>query len=335
MSKAEELIRNNINFTVPSASWNRVFCAVCGDGTHEKGPRGGWKFSDDMAAYHCFNCGVKGTLDFTRDIPLSKDMYKILTAFGVSPAQFFPLIQEKSGKKERVERVKTPLNLAPIELPSHFHPLVECSSLIQDKCKKVLEDHAMGVDDYPFYYSMPVFEKNFKNYDDYLYYKSIADRLIIPVLYRNRPVFYEARRLNDSKKSAKYISCRGVKKSQIVYFPDRVKTRDESPLYITESFFDAYHLNGIATMRNDMSQDLIDYLNDIGRTKVVVPDKFGDSNRLAEIAIENGWGVSILRYSECKDVSENIKKYGILLTCKNIYESIAYGKSAELLLKTL
>lgn len=333
MSEAEDLIRKYVNIIHPSSSWNRVYCAVCGDGTHEKGPRGGWKFSGDMAAYHCFNCGVKGTLDFTREFPLSKEMPKILEAFDVDKKDYLPLLF-KDKKKEYV-KPKSKLDIKIINLPELFVPLKEAPPDKLDLARKILHDHSISADDYPFYFSKPPLHNQLENFEEEIYYRSIANRLIIPAYSRGDVIYYEARILIEKNDSPKYISSKGASKSDVCYFMDRIYEKTNAPLYITEGFFDAWHVGGIATMRNGMSNNMIDLLNSIDRPKVVVPDRGGDSNKLAEIAIENGWGLSILKYGNCKDVSENVKTYGKLLTAKNIYESIVYGNKAKLMLKFL
>lgn len=333
MSESEDLVRKYINIIHPSSSWNRVYCAVCGDGTHEKGPRGGWKFSGDMAAYHCFNCGVKGTLDFTREFPLSKEMSKILEAFGVDKKDYLPLLF-KDKTKEYV-KPKFKLNVATIELPDLFVPLEQAPPDKLEMALQVLDDHCMSITDYPFYFSMPPLHNQIEDFSDEIYYRSIANRLIVPAYSRSQVIYYEARILIDKKDAPKYISSKGGSKSDSCYFMDRIYEKTTAPLYITEGFFDAWHINGIATMRNDISSNMIELLNSIDRPKVVVPDRGGDSNKLAEVAVANGWGISILRYSNCKDISENVKKYGKLLTSKTLYESIAYGNKAKLMMRFL
>ena len=69
METIEDIVRSYVPFShgVSSKGWHSVYCEVCGDGNHSKGPRGGWLFSDEACFYSCFNCGIKTNYDPNRD----------------------------------------------------------------------------------------------------------------------------------------------------------------------------------------------------------------------------------------------------------------------------
>ena len=98
----EDVVRQYVIFKGSSSNgWNHCYCEYCGDGKREKGPRGNWLFSDDMAFYNCWNCGAKASFDPHREIPFSKDMHGIFKSFGIPLRECYALIPKEKNNELR------------------------------------------------------------------------------------------------------------------------------------------------------------------------------------------------------------------------------------------
>lgn len=331
----EDIVRANVSFSHGAArnGWNRVYCAVCGDGSRTKGPRGGWLFQDEMCFYHCFNCGVDGNFDPNRDIAYSKDMSKIFNSFNIPRDQISSIVFKKkvakTGPAAKPKREK--IAIKPIEIPNHFYKLNEADTddLIAIKAREYLQNRHIDPSSYPFYLSTGVSHTD--DPADISLAKSLRNRLIIPSMRNNKMVYYIARSLDPNSK-LKYLNA-SVPKTNIIYGFDKLYTNIKIPLFVQEGFFDAYHLDGVAVLQNKMTKDQIDILEKSPRMKVVVPDRHGDSKKLAEQALDLGWGLAIPDIGACKDTNEAIIKYGKLYVIDSIMKNIKTGRAAEMHLK--
>jgi DNA primase len=167
---------------------------------------------------------------------------------------------------------------------------------------------------YPFYISEP----SNKNW---------FGRLIIPFYKDNKLIFYQGRDLSGLAQR-RYLSP-SIDRERVLYGYENLDTNVDEPLYIVEGFFDAFLLNGIALFGNHLYDPQIKWLNQSRRQKVIIPDRYGDGDRLAKQAIELGWSVSTPDAPGCKDVSDIVKKYGMLYTLKTIYDNTAEGFAAS------
>jgi hypothetical protein len=232
--------------------------------------------------------------------------------------------------KNSVKKLVKPIKY--IELPKCFTPLADIQDggdKTADAARAFLSDYQIKPDAHPFYV-VKTSEKPSSAHETGII-ASFQKRLIIPYYKNGKVVYYTARGLfNQSKK---YISGSGLSKRNVIYGFDTLFKNSDSPLFVTEGFFDALHLNGVAVDGNDITSQQIDILNSSKREKVLVPDFNGDSNTLADMAIELGWGVSIPEYNtKCKDVVESIQRNGKLVTVYDIVNNIHYGSKAEILL---
>jgi hypothetical protein len=323
----EDILEKYVTFKSPrSNSWRRVYCEVCGDGTHAKGPRGGWLFKDDSAFYNCFNCGIDGSFDPSRDHPLSKDMKKIFDSFNV-PYSDYVILSKKTDKK--TGKKTTSVNkITQLKIPEYFTELKLSQSHIGTTAKEfLLNEKCINYKDYDFYVIDQIAPS--LSPEDKALAKFAYGRLVIPSYHNGRMIYYETRDLGISNNSTKkYLTPKGVSKAKSFYFYDRIYQNTNTPLFICEGFFDAYHVNGIATMENDLSSYQEDVLKKTSRPIVVIPDNNGDSNTLVEKCLRNNWGVSFVDES-CKDVTESVKKFGKMITFYNLSKNIKMESSAK------
>jgi hypothetical protein len=92
------------------------------------------------------------------------------------------------------------------------------------------------------------------------------------------------------------------------------------PLYITEGWFDSYHIDGVATLGRYLTTQQIYWLNRTPRPKVIIPDRFGDGIDLAKAGLNQGWSVATPDINDCKDINEAIIKYGKLYVLNSLRE---------------
>lgn len=324
----EDIVREHVNFKKISASgWNSTYCEHCGDGSRTKGPRGGWLFEGDMAFYNCFNQGCEGSFDPHREVPMSSNMWGIMKSFGIPIPEVMDLVDPKEPK-QKVKKSKARFQF--MEVPDHFYSLnsaPDSNPLAQTAREHLINERRINPHDYNFYLSTG--NTSSSNPADINLAKAFATRLIIPAYYNDHLIGYEGMSLTGHSK--KYLS---IGHGIIHGYNNMFMYSDPNiPLFVTEGFFDAFHLNGVAVMTNKLTNTQIEILNRTKRPKIVVPDRKGDSNALAEAALDLGWGLSLPEIKPYKDISEAIKHLGILNVIKSVVDSIKYGKFAELYLK--
>ena len=318
----EDIVREYVSFKrISSNGWNSTYCEHCGDGARTKGPRGGWLFEGDMAFYNCFNSGCSGSFDPNREIPMSSGMWGIMKSFGIPVSKVMALV-DPNKLKSKPKLPKIQFNY--IDVPDHFYPL-ENSNDENSKIayKHLIEKRRINPRDYEFFLSTGI--TNSSDPNEKRLARSFKNRLIIPAYYNDRMIGYEGMSLDG--KGGKYLS---VGKNLIHGYNNLFRYENHAPLFITEGFFDAYHLNGVAVLTNKITNTQIELLNRTERQKVVVPDRRNDSNMLAKKALELGWGLSLPDIKPYKDISEAIEYYGILYVVDSVMKNIKYGKFANL-----
>lgn len=330
MDNIEDVVRSHIPFVhgVSSKGWNTVYCEVCGDGKRTKGPRGGWNFSGDACFFHCFNCGIDANFDPHREHPLSKEMYKVFEAYGIGSRDYNAVIlKDSKSTKKRVKRKR--VYLPKIDQPDYFKLLTEFDEddvLAVGARDFLLEKYHITQDEYPFFLSTGKTASS--NDEDQYRSKYLRNRIIIPAYHNKRMIYWQAR-IYIGESDKKYVSASVDNSSGILFGIDNMFTNMDRPLYITEGFFDSWHVNGIAIITNKMSQSKIDLLSKSNRSKVIIPDYNMDGMNLANQAVELGWGISLPNILPETDLCSAITKYGKLFVLKSIVENTFHGLKAR------
>ena len=315
----EHLIRQYVMLPVHSSSggWYSCKCAICND--YKK--RGGFKFEDNITSYNCFNCGHTAIHDPITYNGFSKQMIEVLTSFNVPEDQYKQLnlsVVVNKGINGEISHIKTVVDpdtkLVPIELPSFFIPLMQSDDTWSTIAKEYLQfDRDIDPSSYPFYIlhptkKLPVIERNWRG------------RLIIPYYRNNSVVFYQGRDLRDFSKM-RYNNAESA--SQCILSDYDILFKDlDKPLYVCEGFFDAISIKAVAIFGNRFKPGQIKILNSTKRNKVYIPDRTKDGQTAALQAIDEGWGISIPDFGDCKDVSAAVHKYGLLYCLKTIQDNI-------------
>jgi hypothetical protein len=333
----EELIRDYVVFTgPPTGGWHPCYCEHCGDGKRTKGPRGGWLFTEDATFYNCFNQGCEGSYAIDRQYPLSKDMADILDSFGV-PMKEYKMMQLMSGKSKPTASGTPTIRRTPItalKVPPHFYLLSEATddNMVATKAKDFLASRKIDWRKHPYYLSTGIAGKD-EGPRDAAIAKSLAGRLIIPAFRGEDMIYYQARALDDGAKT-KYLSP-DAPRSNIIFGMDLLYENPKAPLFVTEGFFDAHLLCGVAVLENKLYSQQIEILNRSPRKKVIVPDRKGDSKKLAEAAVSVGYGISAPNWGDAKDVNEAVCRYGRLYVAKSVMDNIKFGMAAKIVVGML
>ena len=326
----EDIVRSYIPFANRSnQGWSVVFCEVCGDGSRTQGPRGGWLFQNDKAFYNCFNCSVHGSFDPDREYAYSREMRNILKAFSIPLAETDPLTQKKFLEgRSAAKPVKRAIAIPTIDMPDYFYPLIaaEPTNSILHKAVRFLDTKGIDFLSYPFYLSSG---KSTAGVAENAIAKSLTNRLIIPAFRGEKMIYYIARSFQEDAKK-RYLNP-PVPKNSVIYGMDKLFIDLEKPLFVTDGFFDAHHLDGVATLGNVLSTAQIDILNKSPRRKVIIPDKKlkfhnkDDGKMMAKQALDLGWHISLPEYGNCKDVTASIVKYGKMFVMNSINKNIVDG----------
>lgn len=324
-----------------SKGWHAILCKVCNDRGH-KGKRGAFKFEDSGCSYHCFNCGKTGHFDVTQTHAMSKDFQLIMHDFGVPSDEIQRLklltLQNKdssgSTSKFKTSNNDTDFVTDPttIELPSHFYKLndASCDESVDPWAviaRDYLHNRCIDYAKYDFYLSTGESNKP----DEKFTAKKWKYRIIYPIYDRhNRVIFYQGRALIDLTK--KYESA-SVSKTKVIYGFDQLYNHSDLPLYIMEGFFDAFCINGCATLGNKLTIEQLEFFDRSRRQKVIVPDLTGRGYIMAEQAIEKGWAISIPDVTGCKDINDAICKYGKMYVLKTLHDNTCSGFLAKTKIK--
>jgi hypothetical protein len=344
MDHTEQLIRTYVHLPNQSSGtgWYPVLCKVCND-HGRKGPRGGFKFEDSGFAYHCFNCGHKATYyPHYKSVP--KDANKVLNAFGVPQDEVNKLRLEALKQKDKhgqlvSSKKKEELVIQPKELPlpDHFYPLIEAKT--DDKWAEIarlyLEDRKIDYTQYPFYLSTGIPKRYLGPESQKAVFIKYAQkwkkRIIIPIYKDGNLVFYQGRDMTG--RALKKYESPSTPKDRVLYGFDQLFTNEDRPLYIMEGFFDAFPINGIALLGNELTKPQISWINMSLRDKVYIPDKGKSGFDNGIRALEEGWRVSTPDIGNCKDINDAIVKYGRLYVHDTLKNHTKEGFEAETALR--
>ncbi len=319
----ESIVRQHVPLGRPNPhGWYPVLCKVCGD-HGRKGKRGGFRFDGQTCSYNCFNCAHAAGYDPSKDASMPAKMVAVLNAFGIPQSDWnqvvFANLNKQTGSTQSAPGGAL-TNPKPIHLPSYFTPLVDVvdTPIAQEAIDFLKVEKSIDWDSYPFFIGTE------SSHPDAIRWYA---RLIIPIFFDQSLVYFEGRDLTNTRPQ-KYLGC-SYASPDIIYGYEHLYD-GVGPLFITEGWFDAYHLNGVAVFANKMTPVQISRLKTSNRQKVVVPDKGKSGKKLALQAIHEGWGVAFPDFGNATDVTAAITKYGKLYVLRTITDTIVTGDDALL-----
>lgn len=326
----EDVVRSHVEFIhgASASGWQKTYCAVCGDGSRTKGPRGNWLFNGEMMFYNCYNCGIDGTFDPNREYPFSKRMWAIFKSYDIPLRDVYGLIKHEKGKEAKIVKPQ-PLKFETIELPDHFYRLVdgdESDPVVQRALTHLIEKRR--IDPYSSTFFLSTGATNSSSPKNQSLARAYYNRLIIPAYVEDNLIGYEGMALGSQ--GTKYLR----EGHNLIHGYNNIYSQPANvPLFVFEGYWDAYHFNGVAVLTNKLTNKQIELLDRSPRSKVIIPDRMNTHHALAETALELDWGVSLPSIRPYKDVSEAIEHMGTLYVQKSAMENIKYGNIAKISMK--
>jgi len=294
--------------TTPSGwiSGNAPCCHHNGN-TADTRSRGGMIVGGDHISYSCFNCGFKTGWQLGR--PLSHRFRKLLQWLGASDDTITKLALDVMRINEGVEiqnRFVHMPKFTPVSLPS------EARLIVDDPCdenryltqvKDYMSDRKLWLDQGYDYFWSPS--------------RGYRDRFIIPFLYKGKVVGWVARTAHNNAKT-KYLL---EKQPGFVFNLDQ-QTHNKVFCIVAEGALDAIHVDGVALLTNEISDQQSMLLNQLNKEIIVVPDRDKAGRNLIERSIELGYSVSMPDWKlGIKDISDAVLEYGRLYTLYSIVSS--------------
>jgi len=327
----EQIIIQYVQLQAPNPKgWRAVRCQVCNDHTR-KGLRGAFLFDNDTVVYKCWNCGHLAKYCSYEHEYMPKNMVRVLEDFGIPTDEWQQVILSSpayvNGGTKSHNKQTTQDNIEPkeISMPAHFYFLKDAAAddaIAQEARDYLINERGIRPEDYPFMLSTKA--------DNPKLHKWLG-RVIMPIFKNNKLIYYVGRALYDAPK--KYETP-ATPKEKILYGFDRLFDYTEAPLLVVEGWFDAYAVDGVATLGNVITAYQAQWLNRSKREKIYIPDKFGDGRRAAEQALHHGWSISTPDIgSNCKDMDDAVRKYGKLYVMKTIMDNKATGNTAMVQLR--
>lgn len=298
-----------------SGGWVSGNCPACvfnGEPRPDTKRRGGFHIQNDVVAYHCFNCNYHCGWNPTISIP--KKLENLLVYLGADRNEIkkYALMVFASKGEVALEKYKKPewqkviKTWNPIELPINSQKLFE------------IED--IEVDSLPYKSILYLNDRELCFHQDWYYsdYKSIgkdfSNRVILPLRYKKQVVGYAARLIRNKKANeSKYLI--SVPKDYVFNLDNQ--TYNKKYVFVTEGFFDALMVDGVAIGSNALSDVQADIIESLGKNIIVIPDKNEAGKKLVDAAIERGWGISFPPWeNDIIDVNDSVKRYGRLFTVR-------------------
>jgi len=276
-------------------------------------PEGGFQ-------YHCFNCNFKA--GWSPGKLFSKNTKNLLRWLGMNDSDIGKLgiIALKLKDEQPITKKELVFELNEKSLPEMTLTLQQwaMSDLPQDieqdllKIFQYLDDRGMDLDWYPWHWS---------------YSPGYRDRVLIPFYHQDRIVGYTGRKITPGK--PKYLT---DAQPGYVFNLDR-QIKDRAFVIVVEGQFDAIAIDGCAIGHNEPSDVQIMRINALNREVIVVPDRDRPGAKMLQIAIEQGWTVSVPPWDESiKDVADAVKTYGRLYTLATI---LHYKETNEIKIQLL
>lgn len=284
-------------------SFNAVCCHHNGTGQDNR-QRGGLMINEGVS-YHCFNCGFKASWQPGRTI--SAKFKKLLRWINVSDQEINKCILEALRQKEGI--VNTVTSSLPTfidkQLPLNSELIGNLLDHVPEDLVPVLEyirSRGLYLEDFAFYWT---FEPGFVN------------RLIVPFFYQNRLVGYTARKITDGK--PKYIS---EQQPGYVFNLDR-QIADRKYVIVVEGPIDAIGIDAVAVMSAEIGEKQRLLIDRLDKQVIVLPDRDPSGVKMAQQAIDYGYGVSFPDWAHgIKDANDALRYYGRLYTLYSIINSV-------------
>ena len=149
-----------------------------------------------------------------------------------------------------------------------------------------------------------------------------TDRVILPYFFEGKIVGNTARKIKSGK--PKYVS---DQHPHFVFNTDEQKD-DNKYVFVVEGQFDAYSIDGVGLLTNEVNEQQARIINALGKTVIVIPDQDKAGLMLIKHAIDYEWSVAFPNWeSDIKDVADAVQRYGKLFV---IVDAIKTAQAGEI-----
>lgn len=317
-----ELVREYLGPTkIKSNGWHARNCMLChlsGESMDTRNRLGIRYSPDGSIGFHCFNCGASGR--YVPGFPLSGDFITLLTEINVpekaiKEINFHAFMEATHVQSEFVKVEQRLVDLwEKQEFPEDAKSIEEW---LRSGCR---DKRLMEVTDYAYSRGVEDFSKIFWTPTTVLGKPRIDTRFLIPMIFKGNVLGYVGRNISETsnRRIPKYLN---VTPPHFIYNIDN-QYDGRKYVILYEGILDAFLLDGICCMGNEISEEQAKFIGRIAEEIVVVPDFDLSGRSLVDIALEFGWKVSFPDWYECKDAGDAIQKYGKILTLESILDSV-------------
>ena len=294
-------------------SGNGPCCINNGESKPDTRKRAGFKTDvSGTISYSCFNCGFKASHKLGSKV--NKKMRQLLVWLGASNQDIqklnLTLLKYIGSSQSSYEK--------PVEIKFEAVSLPEGSKLLKDWAVELYNN---GIDNQNFNdVTDYIYSRGFDPFDNEFYWcnsdkSRLNRRVIIPFHHMNQLVGYTGRLVEGGP--LKYYS---KQHSDYVFNLDKQVYTNKFVL-VCEGVIDALSLNGVALLRNECSAAQVEQINRLNKRVIIVPDNDKAGDKLIDVALENGWGVSFPDWeADIKDINDAVCRYGRLFTLKSILD---------------
>lgn len=285
-------------------SFNAPCCVYNGESRDDRG-RAGIIVEEPVVSYHCFNCGY--TTAWQPGRHLSYKMRNLLSWMGVPDSDINRLVlavlKENEGSAAEEFFTEFP-EFSTTKLPDGARPIAdyETHSAQLARVIEYARSRKFTLEDYNFHWSPEL---------------QYRDRLIVPFYYERRLVGWTARSIKSNARP-KYIS------SQQPGYVFNIDNQHYKKLFaiVVEGPLDAIHIDGVAVLKNEISEQQVMILNRLRKDIIVLPDRDLPGRSMMEQALELGYSVSMPEWDkDIKDVGDAVQRYGKIYTLYSIVSS--------------
>lgn len=276
--------------------------------------RAGLRF-DDGIVYNCFNC--KYTASWKPGRQLTEKFKSLCRWMGAGEdeinAMIFEALKTESPEykpEAYVEKVK----FTEKELPNDARPINEWVNgpdleSVAEKLQPViayLDSRGFDPMSNRFYWTP---EPGF------------ADRVILPYWFEGKIVGNTARKIK--KGMPKYVS---DQHPHFVFNLDEQK-EDNKYVFVVEGQFDAYSVDGVGLLTNEINEQQARLINALGKEVIVIPDQDKAGLALITQAIDYDWSVAFPTWDDdVKDAAEAVQRYGKLFVIVDAIKTAQKGE---------
>lgn len=315
----DELARRIPNFKRTTSGWtsfNGVCCVHNGQSRPDTRKRAGIRVDGNQFVYHCFNCNYVAS--WQPSMLLSWKIRNLLEWFGLDHESIKKLnfkawqYQQLAlvDKEAPVFEHRTKMSFNPgHDLPEDAMPITWwAENDLDDPNFKMVCEYLWKRGERVFsghnYYWSPTTEHN------------LNQHIIIPATWNGKVIGWTARACYNAK--VRYYK---NLPENCLFGVDKLYEPNKEWLILVEGPFDAIAVNGMATFGNTLNNIQCDWINQSGKKIVVVPDHSSDGQPLVDVALKNGWYISIPYWGDdVKDCADSVLRHGRLWTINQILE---------------